>query len=244
MSRRDRKSILLETVEMELNSLVNQTANVVTSCGDRDAPWQIWDVGAEAGFRLFNHHEISHTSFSSEHPSTLASCLRPACFSTLLSVPAGTSADSLPATVTVPAFEGCRNCRWLPRCRTCTQPSTSSCLIRSRTLVGIRIVYAPPWFLSKSQGTSSATTAPFAPAAEVMQERSADRPKSLPSPISRAATIPPGRRVTLPDRCRCRPGRCDPAAVGGVSGRWAAPRTCRGAGVRRVRPQSLRPGAA
>ena len=191
MSRRDRKSILLETVEMELNSLVNQTANVVTSCGDRDAPWQIWDVGAEAGFRLFNHHEISHTSFSSEHPSTLASCLRPACFSTLLSVPAGTSADSLPATVTEPAFEGCRNCRWLPRCRTCTQPSTSRCLIRSRTLVGIRIVYAPPWFLSKSQGTSSATTAPFAPAAEVMQERSADRPKSLPSPISLQAKSAP-----------------------------------------------------
>jgi hypothetical protein len=78
--------------------------------------------------------------------------LRPACFSTLLSVPAGTSADSLPATVTVPVFEGCRNCRWLPRYRTYSQPSTSSCLIKSRTLVGIRIGYASPRLLGKSRG--------------------------------------------------------------------------------------------
>lgn len=53
----------------------------------------------------------------------------------LLSVPGGMSRLGLPATVTVPFFVSCLNCRWLPLVLTRYQPSFFSSLITSRTFM-------------------------------------------------------------------------------------------------------------
>ena len=57
----------------------------------------------------------------------------------LPSVPGASSWLGLPATVTRPGFVGWRNCRWLPRCTTCCQPSCSSVWITSRTFTGASV---------------------------------------------------------------------------------------------------------
>jgi hypothetical protein len=41
-------------------------------------------------------------------------------------VPLGTSSPRLPATHTEPGFLECLKCRWLPVCRTCSHPASSS----------------------------------------------------------------------------------------------------------------------
>ena len=43
---------------------------------------------------------------------------------------------NFPATVTVPGFEGCVNCLWLPRVRSRYQPSRWSSRMTSRTFGG------------------------------------------------------------------------------------------------------------
>jgi hypothetical protein len=53
----------------------------------------------------------------------------------LPSVPGGMSSLGFPATVTRPGFDGCLNCRWLPRVTTKRHPSDSNILIASRTFI-------------------------------------------------------------------------------------------------------------
>ena len=57
----------------------------------------------------------------------------------LPSPPGASSRLGLPATVTRPGFVGWRNCRCLPRCTTCRQPSGSSTRITSRTFTGASV---------------------------------------------------------------------------------------------------------
>src|SRR5262249_36272903 len=58
-----------------------------------------------------------------------------ACRRILLRVPMGTSSDSLPGTVTLPALVACLNCRWLPFWDTCSHPSLVSNRTTSRTFM-------------------------------------------------------------------------------------------------------------
>src|SRR5215813_13476063 len=59
----------------------------------------------------------------------------PACRKILLSVPMGTSSDSLPGTVTLPALVACLHCRWLPFCDTCSHLPLVSKRTTSRTFM-------------------------------------------------------------------------------------------------------------
>ena len=84
----------------------------------------------KTGSAFFNNNHVSNA---------VTHGLRPACFRTELSVPGGTSILRFPATVTVPVFVECRNCRWLPFILTCSHPSSSSNLIKSLTFM--------PWII-------------------------------------------------------------------------------------------------
>src|SRR3972149_11623251 len=62
--------------------------------------------------------------------------LKPACLSTLLSVPGARSSPGWPAIVTRPGFRPCLNWRWLPLVATKNQPSCSISSMTSRIFIG------------------------------------------------------------------------------------------------------------
>ncbi len=82
---------------MELNGFLDERKNLLLGLARCDAPRKVRHISAIAAWSLFNHNHVTHklTPYSS-----------PACFNALLSVPGGTSTLGLPATVTVPGFEG------------------------------------------------------------------------------------------------------------------------------------------
>jgi len=107
----DREAVLPESIEMKLDRFVDQAGHLRPRIGGGDAAGQVRHIGPETLLCLFNHDQISHEPCSSGLSAVGNDCFNPLCCNTLLSVPGGTSADDLPATVTVPGFVGWWNCR-------------------------------------------------------------------------------------------------------------------------------------
>ena len=90
--------ILSQTVEMEREGLADQFPHLGPALRDGDAAWQVRYICTITSLALLDNDGVAHR-FS------------PACLRMLLSVPGGTSRLGSPATVTVPDFVGCSNCR-------------------------------------------------------------------------------------------------------------------------------------
>ena len=90
-----------EALDVELDGLTDEPQRFIPCLSGCDTAGKIRDIGSERRGALFDHNEVTHLE--------LSYLFRPACFSTLLSVPGGTSTPGLPATVTIPGFVGCRN---------------------------------------------------------------------------------------------------------------------------------------
>jgi len=81
---------------MEFNGLSNKRKNLFLGLAGRDATRKVRNVSSVGGRVFVSNHEVSHGYHS---------CFfRPACFSTLFSVPGGMSTLAFPDIVTVPVF--------------------------------------------------------------------------------------------------------------------------------------------
>jgi len=127
---RNLDTLLAHSVEMELDCCVHLPLHVLARGPRGDAPRKVGRIRREASLGMFHHDEVSHG-------------LNPACRLTLAKVPEARSSPGLPAMVTTPGFAGCQNCRWLPRVRTSTQPSSSMSRMTSRTFTA-SIVHPRP----------------------------------------------------------------------------------------------------
>jgi hypothetical protein len=119
--RRNIFSMFSEGLNMEGDCLPDVRRCFLDGRTSRNASGQIRDVRRKIRSSVFDHNGIlGHR------------CLRanPACLTMVPTVPLANSSPSRPGTVTVPGFDGCRNCRWLPTWRTCIHPSSRS----SRTI--------------------------------------------------------------------------------------------------------------
>ncbi len=131
-SRRKRHSltVLPQRFEMQAHCLLNELLRFLQRVAACDAAWQVGHIRRIRSVRrTFNDRDVFH-----DPPH-----FNPACLRILLSVPGATSLPSFPpgGTVTVPAFSGCRNCRWLPTVRSNDQPFRSSNRITSRYFIGM-----------------------------------------------------------------------------------------------------------
>jgi hypothetical protein len=104
--------------------LANQLLDFLGALAGGDAPGEVGNVRGVRIAGAFDDDEVV---------SHVRSSLRPAWRRMLARVPALRSFPRLPATVTVPAFVGWRNSRWLPAWRSRCQPSARSMSIASRT---------------------------------------------------------------------------------------------------------------
>ena len=96
--RRNFFSGFAKALDMKFDRLSNECHDFIAGFTDRDAPGQIGNIRTEACLALLDdNHVFSVHRFS------------PACLRMLFNVPGGRSMLSLPATVTVPGFELCRN---------------------------------------------------------------------------------------------------------------------------------------
>ena len=91
-------AFLLEALDVELDGLTDELQRFIPCLAGCDTAGKIGNVGSKRFGALFDHNEVPHL--------TLSYLFKPACFSTLLSVPGGTSTPGLPATVTIPGFIG------------------------------------------------------------------------------------------------------------------------------------------
>ena len=99
MWRRDSLTVFAEALDMDLDCLADQLHSLITALTHRNTARKIRDVGTKGCFSLLDDHNIFHGL----HPQGF---FNPACFQMLPSVPVGTSTLKLPATVTVPGFDG------------------------------------------------------------------------------------------------------------------------------------------
>lgn len=100
---RDRLAVLAETHKVELDRLPHKRQTLVLVLGDSDTAGQVGTPRAVA---------TSLATFDDDRVRTHSGPPRmPACLRMFRSVPVGTSVLGLPATVTVPGFAGCLNCR-------------------------------------------------------------------------------------------------------------------------------------
>ena len=111
-SRRNAFTRRFQPVDVKLDGLLDKNDNFRASFRSCDAPRKVRHICSVSIFAFFDYDEIFHVLD-----------FIPACLRILFSVPGGMSIPGFPDTVTVPRFEGCLNCRWLPRVRTSTQPS-------------------------------------------------------------------------------------------------------------------------
>ena len=88
-------SILSQAFDVEFNRFLNELDDGFTAFGGGHAAGQVRHIGAEPGVAFLDHHCVTH-----DFPHHLS----PACLSIALSVPGGTSAPGLPATVMVPVL--------------------------------------------------------------------------------------------------------------------------------------------
>ncbi len=86
-----------EAVQVQSNRLADQLLNFLDAVPDDADSWQLRRVSAEACFASFDDDRISGHVFDP---------FRPACFRMFASVPDGTSAPGLPATVRYQAYWG------------------------------------------------------------------------------------------------------------------------------------------
>jgi hypothetical protein len=94
-------AFLPEAFDVELDGFPDEPQSFVTRLSGGDTAGKIGDVGSERRGTLFDHDEARHRG--------LSDLFRPACFSTLFSVPGGMSMPGFPATVAMPGLVGCRN---------------------------------------------------------------------------------------------------------------------------------------
>jgi len=102
-------SVGSECFYMEVYGLPDELNYFITRFSYCNATREVRDVGSPARFAAFHHHHVSHRRVPQR--------FSPAWRKIALKVPGGTSTLAFPATVTVPCFERCLNCRWLPRVR-------------------------------------------------------------------------------------------------------------------------------
>ena len=93
----DCQAIFLHAFDVKLDGLVNEFCYFHASLANGDAARKVRYVGPETCRALLDNNQILHS---------LPHFFRPACLRMLFSVPGGTSTLSLPATVTVPGFDG------------------------------------------------------------------------------------------------------------------------------------------
>lgn len=83
---------------MKFDSFANELHRLISRVSDRDTAGEIRNVRSDGGLTLFENDDVFH--------ALPQSFFNPACFQMLPSVPIGTSMLNLPATVTVPGFDG------------------------------------------------------------------------------------------------------------------------------------------
>src|SRR5688572_20242214 len=101
-------AVLLQTGNVELDGLTDQSQHLRPRFTYRYTPWKIRHVGSPTRRALLHHDHIARHS-------PLPALFRPACFRVEFGVPGDTSKLGFPATVTVPDLLGFLYWRWLPR---------------------------------------------------------------------------------------------------------------------------------
>src|SRR5579864_8740305 len=147
----NREAFFPQTVQMKRDGVLHLSFNFLLCPTCRNAARKVGRVRGVTSRRLFDHDQVFH-------------CFNPACFKTLFSVPGERSSPGLPGTVTSPGFDACLNCRCEPRCRTTTQPSSSSILTTSRIFTiarasspFYRAILAPFWTIKTAQISGAKT---------------------------------------------------------------------------------------
>lgn len=90
---RNRFAVLLQSLDVKRDSVLDQRNDFTAGFGCGYAPWQIRDVSPESFVTLLNYNKVLHKRYFS-----------PACFKMLFKVQGGTSMLGFPETVTVPGL--------------------------------------------------------------------------------------------------------------------------------------------
>src|SRR6185436_10176036 len=102
MGHWDGLAVLTQAFEVELDCLPNEPEHLVLCFAHGNTSGQIGNICPDRCLTLLKNHEVFHV---------VQSFFNSACFQMLPSVPTGMSTLIFPATVTVPGFVGCLNCR-------------------------------------------------------------------------------------------------------------------------------------
>jgi hypothetical protein len=119
--RGNRLTLFAQAIEMKVDCLAHISFALLAGRAGRGTSRQIRRISRESSPSGLKDYQVFH--------------FKPACFRMLFSVPGANSSPSLPGTVTTPRLVGWLNCRWLPRVRTCLQPSASMSRMTSRTFI-------------------------------------------------------------------------------------------------------------
>lgn len=88
---------------MKANSLSDELKHFFPRLTYSHTTREVRNMRSPARLASFNHYHVPHLDVSQP--------LRPACLRMAFNVPGGMSTPVFPATVTVPGFVGCLNCR-------------------------------------------------------------------------------------------------------------------------------------